>query len=113
MIFYRHQVVKLTSYNKPAIFLGWDNGNIATKTWVLRIDRGEPEVDWFYDGNLDYYTSKTVIPGAPENSTVFYGKFKKNEPLVFVSDPVITDEEKEAFAQYLKELTEKYKNTES
>src|SRR5882672_28004 len=111
MILYSNQLIKLNSYDEPAIFIGYDKQS-NTKIWVVCIDHNnKPELDWFNESAVDYYSVHTANKATPKGTSIFFGKFKGGFVNGTMSEKP-TDEEIEKYGAYVMEMMEKYKTKE-
>lgn len=109
MIFYKYQLIKLTRYKEPAIYLGYDTKD-TKKIWVVCLDtNGVPEIDWFSESTVEYYKTKSPKDnGTPNSQQIVFGKFKVNLPNHYYNND-LSQEDLKKFGAYVEELYNKYK----
>lgn len=112
MIFYKYQLIKLSRYKEPAIYLGYDTKD-TKKIWVVCLDNADkPEIDWFNESMVEYYKTKsTKDNGTPGNNQIVFGKYKVNLPNHYYNND-LSKEDLDKFGKYVEELYNKYKETE-
>lgn len=113
MILYQGQVINLTTYDEPAIFLGYDVKD-PDKLWALCISKNNKmEVDWFMEKTVEYHHFKQGNKATPNGRIIFFGKYADKSQVMTYYDPeIFTEAQKKEMFEYVVELYEKYKKQE-